>query len=60
MARGTVESAMLPQGFAPEPARAHDLDTALELLRRLALPEKGVVEHFGLFQVVRDDGPAPS
>ena len=45
-----------PGSFVAEPARAHDLETALELLRRVDLPEKGVVEHFGLFHVVRDDG----
>lgn len=45
-----------PMSFDPEPARAHDLEPALELLRRLDLPEKGVVEHFGHFHVVRDDG----
>ena len=45
-----------PVSFAAEPARPHDLEPALELLRLLDLPEKGVAEHFGLFQVVRDDG----
>ncbi len=45
-----------PVAFAPEPARAHDLAPALELLRRLDLPEKGVLEQFGRFHVVRDDG----
>ncbi|PYQ19921.1 MAG: hypothetical protein DMF79_11520 [Acidobacteria bacterium] len=45
-----------PGGFAAEPARAHDLEPALELLRRLDLPEKGVLEQFGRFLVVRDDG----
>jgi hypothetical protein len=45
-----------PLSFAAEPARPHDLETALELLRLLDLPEKGVVEHFGLFHVVRGDG----
>jgi N-acetylglutamate synthase-like GNAT family acetyltransferase len=47
---------LVPMSFEPTPARAHDLEPALELLRRLDLPEKGVVEHFGLFHVVRDDG----
>jgi amino-acid N-acetyltransferase len=45
-----------PMSFAPQPARAHDLTTALELLQRLGLPQEGVVEHFGLYHVVRDDG----
>jgi amino-acid N-acetyltransferase len=45
-----------PAAYLVEPARAHDLERALELLRRLGLPEKGVVESFRLFQVVRDDG----
>ena len=45
-----------PGAFAAEPARAHDLEPALELLRRLDLPEKGVLEQFGRFLVVRDDG----
>ena len=45
-----------PLSFAAEPARPHDLETALELLRLLDLPEKGVVEHFGRFHVVRNDG----
>jgi len=54
----TVESGMVfrPMSFDAEPARAHDLEQALELLRREDLPEKGVVEHFGHFHVVRDDG----
>ena len=45
-----------PGSFVAEPARAHDLATALELLRRADLPEEGVVDHFGLYHVVRDDG----
>lgn len=45
-----------PASFAAEPARPHDLETALEMLRRLDLPEEGVPDHFGLFHVVRDDG----
>jgi amino-acid N-acetyltransferase len=39
-----------------EPARPHDLEPALELIRRAGLPEKGVVEQFGHFLVVRDMG----
>ncbi len=45
-----------PCPFAAEPARAHDLEPALDLLRRLDLSERGVVEQFGRFSVVHDDG----
>jgi len=45
-----------PSPFVAEPARAHDLEPALDLLRRLDLPEEGVLEEFGRFQVVHDDG----
>lgn len=45
-----------PLSFAVEPARPHDFEAALALLRLLDLPEKGVLEHFSLFHVVRDDG----
>ncbi len=38
-----------------EGARAHDLEAALELLRRAELPVEGVVEQFGNYVVVRDD-----
>ena len=40
--------------FRTEPAQAHDLATARELLRRMDLPEHGVVDHFGNYLVVRD------
>jgi amino-acid N-acetyltransferase len=38
-----------------EPARAHDLGPAVELLRRCELPTEGVAERFGHYLVVRDD-----
>ena len=38
-----------------EVAKPHDLGRALELLRQAHLPERGVVEQFGHFLVVRDD-----
>ena len=38
-----------------EPARAHDLEAVLDLLRRADLPAAGVAEHFGHFLVARDD-----
>jgi amino-acid N-acetyltransferase len=37
------------------PAQAHDLPAALDLLRRVDLPLKGVAEEFRHFVVVRDD-----
>jgi len=39
-----------------EPARPHDLEPALDLLREAELPTKGVLEQFGHFFVVRDAG----
>ena len=41
--------------FASEPARPHDLGRVLELLRGEKLPERGVVDQFGHYLVVRDD-----
>jgi amino-acid N-acetyltransferase len=38
-----------------EPARAHDLEAVLDLLRRAGLPATGVAEQFGHFLVVRED-----
>lgn len=38
-----------------EPARAHDLGPAVELLRRCELPTEGVAERFGHYLVVHDD-----
>jgi amino-acid N-acetyltransferase len=38
-----------------EPARAHDLGPAVELLQRCELPVEGVAERFGHYLVVRDD-----
>lgn len=40
--------------FRTEHAQAHDLASARELLRRLSLPDHGVVDHFGNYLVVRD------
>jgi amino-acid N-acetyltransferase len=40
----------------PEPARPHDVESALALLRLAKLPEEGVVEQFGHFLVVRIHG----
>jgi len=40
--------------YRVEPAQAHDLVPARELLRRLDLPQEGVVDHFGNYLVVRD------
>lgn len=42
--------------FPPEPARAHDLPEALALLRRMELPTVGVIDQFGNYLVVRDEG----
>jgi amino-acid N-acetyltransferase len=42
--------------YPGEPARPHDLPEALELLRRAQLPTQGVVDHFGNYIVVRDEG----
>jgi N-acetylglutamate synthase-like GNAT family acetyltransferase len=39
-----------------EPARPHDLEPALALLREAELPTNGVLEQFGHFFVVRDAG----
>jgi amino-acid N-acetyltransferase len=47
---------MTPMPYPPEPAKAHDLPEALDLLRRSRLPTQGVVEHFGNYVVVRDEG----
>ena len=38
-----------------EPARPHDLQDALDLLRRCELPEHGVAERWGHYFVVRED-----
>lgn len=43
-------------GYRTEKARPEDLDAALELLRRAGLPERGVVESFNHYLVVRDAG----
>jgi len=40
--------------FSAEPAQAHDIGPARELLHRVELPEEGVVDHFGNYLVVRD------
>ncbi len=40
--------------YTTEPARPEDLDAALELLRRAALPEHGVAAAFRHYVVVRD------
>jgi amino-acid N-acetyltransferase len=45
---------MAAMPFRTEPAQAHDLASARELLRRVALPEEDVVDHFGNYLVVRD------
>jgi amino-acid N-acetyltransferase len=45
---------MAAMPFRTEPAQAHDLAPARELLRRLALPDEGVADHFGNYLVVRD------
>ena len=45
---------MTPMPFQTEHAQAHDLASARELLRRLALPDHGVAEQFGHYLVVRD------
>src|SRR5262245_30931776 len=42
--------------FPTEPARAHDLPEALALLRRAELPTQGVLDQFGNYLVVRDEG----
>ena len=42
--------------YPAEPARPHDLPEAVELLRRAQLPTHGVVDHFGNYLVVRDEG----
>jgi N-acetylglutamate synthase-like GNAT family acetyltransferase len=47
---------MAPMPYPPEPAKPHDLPEALDLLRRSQLPTQGVVEHFGNYVVVRDEG----
>jgi amino-acid N-acetyltransferase len=39
----------------PEPARPHDLQGALDLLRRCDLPDHGVAERFGHYFVIRED-----
>lgn len=38
-----------------EPARPHDVNDALDLLRRSDLPDKDVAEHFGHYFVVHED-----
>lgn len=45
---------MAAMPFRTEAARAHDLALARDLLRRVALPEDGVADHFGNYLVVRD------
>jgi amino-acid N-acetyltransferase len=47
---------MTAMPYPGEPARPHDLPEALELLRRAQLPTQGVVDHFGNYVVVRDEG----
>ena len=42
--------------FFTEPARSSDLKDALALLRETGLPLNGVVEAFGHYLVVRDEG----
>jgi amino-acid N-acetyltransferase len=42
--------------FVCEPARPHDLGRVLELLREEKLPERGVVDQFGHYIVVRNLG----
>lgn len=42
--------------YVPEPARPHDVEPTLALLRQAKLPEQGVVEQFGHFLVVRVHG----
>jgi amino-acid N-acetyltransferase len=42
--------------FVSEPARPHDLGRVLDLLRGEKLPERGVVDQFGHYLVVRDLG----
>jgi amino-acid N-acetyltransferase len=42
--------------FLSESARPHDLGRVLELLRAEKLPERGVVDQFGHYLVVRDLG----
>jgi N-acetylglutamate synthase-like GNAT family acetyltransferase len=42
--------------YPGEPARPHDLPGALSLLRRAQLPVEGVVDQFGNYVVVRDEG----
>lgn len=42
--------------LVPERARPQDLAPALELIRACGLPVEGVVEQFGHYFVVRDDG----
>jgi amino-acid N-acetyltransferase len=41
--------------LGPSPARPHDLQGALDLLRRCDLPPHGVAERFGHYFVVRED-----
>jgi len=45
---------MPPMGFRTEPAQAHDLASARELLHRVSLPDHGVAEKFGHYLVIRD------
>jgi N-acetylglutamate synthase-like GNAT family acetyltransferase len=45
---------MAPMPFKAQPAHAHDLAPARDLLRRADLPDEGVADHFGNYLVVRD------
>ena len=54
LARDAPAFRMAVMPFRTEPAQAHDLVSARELLRRVDLPEHGVVDHFGNYLVVRD------
>ena len=47
---------MSAMSYPGEPAKPHDLPEALDLLRRTQLPTEGVVDHFGNYVVVRDEG----
>jgi amino-acid N-acetyltransferase len=42
-------------GVGVEPARGHDLGSALELLSRVGLATEGVADHFGHYLVIRED-----
>jgi amino-acid N-acetyltransferase len=49
------DARIVAMGRKVEPARAHDLGPAVELLRRCDLPTEGVAERFRHYFVVRDD-----